>query len=107
MYIDWALIVAGILIAIVLIFILKDIVKIIINSILGLLILFFVNYFDLLGYVGRPDIPYTPINILLCALGGEIVFQSRPERRIEISSHKPKIPAIRKPKRPSMEKPKR
>ena len=70
MYIDLALIVAGILIAIVLIFILKDIVKIIINSILGLLILFFVNYFDLLAYVERPDIPYTPINILLCALGG-------------------------------------
>jgi inhibitor of the pro-sigma K processing machinery len=70
MYVDLALIVAGILIAIVLIFILKDIVKIIINSILGLFILFFVNYFDLLAYVGRPDIPYTPINILLCALGG-------------------------------------
>lgn len=70
MSIDLALIVAGILIAIVLIFVLKDIVKIIINSILGLLILFFVNYFDLLGYVGKPDIPYTPVNILLCALGG-------------------------------------
>ncbi len=70
MSVDLALIVAGILIAIVLIFILKDIVKIIINSILGLLILFFVNYFDLLSYVGKPDIPYTPVNILLCALGG-------------------------------------
>ncbi len=70
MSLDLALIVAGILIAIVLIFILKDIVKIIINSILGLLILFFVNYFDLLVYLGRPDIPYTPVNILLCALGG-------------------------------------
>lgn len=70
MYVDLALIVAGILIAIVLIFVLKDIVKIITNSILGLLILFFVNYFDLLGYVGKPDIPYTPVNILLCALGG-------------------------------------
>lgn len=70
MSIDLALIVAGILIAVVLIFILKDIVKIIINSILGLLILFFVNYFDLLAYIGKPDIPYTPINILLCALGG-------------------------------------
>ncbi len=70
MYIDLALIVAGILIAIVLIFILKDIVKIIINSILGLLLVFFVNYFDLLAYIGRPDIEYTPVNILLCALGG-------------------------------------
>jgi inhibitor of the pro-sigma K processing machinery len=70
MYLDLALVVAGILIAVVLIFILKDIIKIIINSILGILLLFFVNYFDLLGYVGRPDIPYTPVNILLCALGG-------------------------------------
>jgi inhibitor of the pro-sigma K processing machinery len=70
MYIDLALIVAGILIAIVMIFILKDIVKIIINSILGLLLVFCVNYFDLLAYIGRPDIEYTPVNILLCALGG-------------------------------------
>ncbi|NTW92108.1 MAG: sigmaK-factor processing regulatory BofA, partial [Methanoregulaceae archaeon] len=62
--------VAGLLIAVVLIFILKDIVKIVINSILGLLILFFINYFDLMAYVGRPDIPYTPVNIILCALGG-------------------------------------
>jgi len=70
MSIDLALIVAGLLIAVVLIFILKDIVKIIINSVLGLLLVFFVNYFDLLGYVGKPDIPYTPVNLLLCALGG-------------------------------------
>ncbi len=67
---DLALLVAGILIATVLIFVLKDIVKIVINSILGLLILFFTNYFDLMAYVGRPDIPYTPVNIILCALGG-------------------------------------
>lgn len=67
---DLALLVAGLLIAVVLIFILKDIVKIVINSILGLLILFFINYFDLMAYVGRPDIPYTPVNIILCALGG-------------------------------------
>ncbi len=67
---DLALIVAGILIAVVMFVLLKDIVKIIINSILGLLLLFFINYFDLLAYVGRPDIPYTLVNILLCALGG-------------------------------------
>lgn len=67
---DLAFLVAGLLIAVVLIFVLKDIVKIVINSILGLLILFCVNYFDLMAYVGRPDIPYTPVNIILCALGG-------------------------------------
>jgi inhibitor of the pro-sigma K processing machinery len=65
-----ALIVAGILIAIVLIFVIRDIVKIIINSVIGLVILFSVNYFGLMGYVGRPDIGYTPVNLLLSALGG-------------------------------------
>jgi VIT1/CCC1 family predicted Fe2+/Mn2+ transporter len=56
MSIDLALIIAGVLIIVVLFFALKDIGKILINSVLGLLILFAVNYFDLLGYVGRPDI---------------------------------------------------
>jgi hypothetical protein len=44
--------------------------KIIINSVLGLLILFVVNYFNLLGYVGKPDIEYNAVNIILCVLGG-------------------------------------
>jgi len=70
MSIDLALIVAGVLIIVVLFLALRDIGKILINSVLGLLILFAVNYFDLLGYVGRPDIGYTPVTILLCALGG-------------------------------------
>jgi len=70
MSIDLALIIAGLLIVAVLFFVLRDIGKIIINSILGLLILFVVNHFNLLGYVGRPDIGYTPVTILLCALGG-------------------------------------
>jgi hypothetical protein len=70
MTIDPALIVAGLLIAAVIIFILKDPVKIIINSVLGLLILFLVNFFNLMGYVGRPDIEYNVVNIILCVLGG-------------------------------------
>jgi len=70
MTIDPALIVAGLLIAAVVIFILKDPVKIIINSVLGLLILFLVNFFNLMGYVGRPDIDYNVVNIILCVLGG-------------------------------------
>jgi hypothetical protein len=70
MTIDLALIIAGLLIAVVLIFFLKDPVKIIINSILGLLILFMVNYLNLLEYVGRPDIEYNTVNIILCILGG-------------------------------------
>jgi inhibitor of the pro-sigma K processing machinery len=70
MTIDLALIIAGLLIAVVVIFILKDIVKIIINSVLGLLILFLVNFFNLMAYVGKPDIEYNAVNVLLCVLGG-------------------------------------
>jgi len=70
MSIDLALVLAGVLIAAVLIFIVKDIVKILINSVIGLVILFSVNYFDLMGYVGKPDIEYSLVNLVLCALGG-------------------------------------
>ncbi len=34
-------------------------------------------------------------------------FYSRPERKMEINSHRPKMPAIRNPKRPRTEKPNR
>jgi hypothetical protein len=70
MTIDPALILAGLLIAVVLFFILRDPVKIIINSILGLLIIFLVNFFNLMAYVGRPDIEYNAVTIILCVLGG-------------------------------------
>jgi hypothetical protein len=70
MTIDLALIIAGLLIGVVLIFLLKNPVKIIINSVLGLLILFLVNYLNLMEYVGRPDIAYNAVNIILCVLGG-------------------------------------
>ncbi|MCQ8894166.1 MAG: pro-sigmaK processing inhibitor BofA family protein [Methanolinea sp.] len=67
---DFAVIAAAVLIALVLFFILKDITKLVINSILGLLILFFTNLFGVMGIFGRPDIPYSLVNLLLCILGG-------------------------------------
>lgn len=51
-------------------FIVKNLVKLVINSILGLILLFFVNYFDVLGLVGKPDIPITPLTFLVCVFGG-------------------------------------
>jgi hypothetical protein len=70
MTVDLALIIAGLLIIVVVFFILKDPVKIIINSALGLLILFLVNALNLMEYVGKPDIQYNAVNIILCVLGG-------------------------------------
>lgn len=70
MNLDIAVLIAGILIVIVLFFFLKDLVKIAINSILGVLILFAVNYFHLMEPLGRPDIPINVVTVLLCVLGG-------------------------------------
>lgn len=70
MNVDIAVLIAGILIAVALFFLLKDITKLIINSILGLLILFFMNLFNIMGSLGRPEIPYSLVNVLLCILGG-------------------------------------
>lgn len=70
MELDLALLVAGILIALVLFLLLKNIVKLIINSILGLLLIFFINYFHLMAYLGQPDIQMDLVTVLFCALGG-------------------------------------
>ena len=70
MNLDFAVLIAGIIIAVALFFLIKDITKLIINSILGLLILFFVNLFNIMGSLGRTDIPYSLVNVLLCILGG-------------------------------------
>jgi pro-sigmaK processing inhibitor BofA len=51
-------------------FIIKNLMKLVINSILGLLLLFFVNYFHVLGAVGKPDIPINPLTFLICLFGG-------------------------------------
>jgi hypothetical protein len=70
MTVDLALIIAGLLIAVVVFLVLRDPVKIIINSFLGLLIIFLVNYFNLMAYVGETDIEYNAVTIILCVLGG-------------------------------------
>ena len=70
MIFDPALLIVAVLIAIVLFFLLKDITKLIINSILGLLLLFIVNYFDLMHYLGQPDVNIDAITVIMCVLGG-------------------------------------
>lgn len=60
----------GIIILAIVWFVLKNIVKLIINSVLGLLILFIFNFFHIMSVFGKPDIPVTWITVLICALGG-------------------------------------
>jgi hypothetical protein len=51
-------------------FVIKNIVHLIINAIIGLITLFIVNFFHLMQYAGKPDLGYDLITIIICALGG-------------------------------------
>ena len=51
-------------------FVVKNVVHLIINMIIGLITLFIVNYLHLMQYAGKPDIGYDIITILICAIGG-------------------------------------
>jgi pro-sigmaK processing inhibitor BofA len=50
--------------------IVKNIGQLVINAIIGLLMLFVVNYFHLMQFAGKPDIGYDWITIIICALAG-------------------------------------
>ena len=51
-------------------FVIKNIVHLIINAIIGLVTLFIVNFFHLMQYAGKPDLGYDLITIIICALLG-------------------------------------
>ncbi len=51
-------------------FVIKNIIKLAINSILGLLLLYFVNYFHVMTWFGKPDIPINVVSFLICLFGG-------------------------------------
>jgi hypothetical protein len=48
----------------------KDRVKIIINSLRALLILFLVKALNIMEYAGKPEIEYNTMDIMLCVPGG-------------------------------------
>jgi hypothetical protein len=66
----------GILILVIIIFlaiaffVIKNVLHLVINAVVGLVTLFIVNYFHLMQYVGKPDIGFTWITVLICAIAG-------------------------------------
>jgi len=52
------------------IYVVKNIGHLVINAIVGLVMLFIVNFFHLMQYAGKPDIGYTWITVIICALAG-------------------------------------
>ena len=69
---------SAILIAIVLIvaivaigyYLAKRLMLLVINAILGILLLFILNFLHVLQWVGRPDLGYSIATVLICAIGG-------------------------------------
>lgn len=41
-----------------------------INAVLGLLLLFMINIFHLMSWIGKPDLGYSLATVLICAIGG-------------------------------------
>jgi len=51
-------------------FVVKNIAHLVINAIIGLIMLFIVNFFHLMQLAGKPDIGFDWITIIICALAG-------------------------------------
>jgi inhibitor of the pro-sigma K processing machinery len=41
-----------------------------INAILGLILLFILNFFQVMNWIGKPDLGYSLATLLICAVGG-------------------------------------
>jgi SigmaK-factor processing regulatory protein BofA len=69
---------SAILIAIVLVvavvaigyFLVKKFALLVVNAILGLFLLFILNFLHVLQWVGKPDLGYSLATLLICAIGG-------------------------------------
>ncbi len=57
-------------IAAALYYLMKKAMTLVINAVAGLVTLWLLNYFDVLGWFGAPDIQINLVTILICALGG-------------------------------------
>jgi hypothetical protein len=51
-------------------YLVKKFSYLLINAVLGLLLLFIINYFHLMSWIGKPDLGYSLATVLICAIGG-------------------------------------
>lgn len=64
------LIVLGLIILVALWHLVKNVMNLVINSIMGLILLIAVNYLHLLVFLGKTDVPVNIITVIVCALAG-------------------------------------
>jgi inhibitor of the pro-sigma K processing machinery len=51
-------------------YLVKKFSVLLINAILGLILLFILNFFHMMNWVGKPDLGYSLATLLICAVGG-------------------------------------
>ena len=51
-------------------YLVKKLMVLVINAILGMALLFILNFFHVMQWMGKPDLGYGLATILICAVGG-------------------------------------
>jgi len=51
-------------------YLVKKFSVLLINAILGLILLFILNFFHMMNWIGKPDLGYSLATLLICAVGG-------------------------------------
>jgi inhibitor of the pro-sigma K processing machinery len=51
-------------------YLIKKMAVLVINAVLGLILLFFLNFLHVMQWVGRPDLGYSLATLIICGVGG-------------------------------------
>ncbi|MCX6692038.1 MAG: pro-sigmaK processing inhibitor BofA family protein [Methanoregula sp.] len=51
-------------------YLVKKFSLLLINAILGIILLFILNFFHVMNWIGKPDLGYSLATLLICAVGG-------------------------------------
>jgi hypothetical protein len=51
-------------------YLVKKFSVLLINAVLGLILLFILNFFHMMNWIGKPDLGYSLATILICGVGG-------------------------------------
>jgi inhibitor of the pro-sigma K processing machinery len=51
-------------------YLVKKLSVLLINAVLGLILLFSLNFFHVMNWIGKPDLGYSLATILICGVGG-------------------------------------
>ncbi len=51
-------------------YLVKKFAVLLVNAVLGLILLFIVNFFQVMTWLGKPDLGYSIPTLLICAIGG-------------------------------------